>query len=310
MLFVCCAALVMFATPAGAANFNEGPEFPTEVFDSGFPDDTPLTTSDPTWFDAFGPGQFTGQVRSYNIGASAPSGNFVIGADGLNTDPVESLASYPTGIGATDTDVLAQFTVLKGAAHIAIGLSPSQDSGTVNNRFRDAPGSVLMLYTPGFGVELYAVDDAGGLSALSISNANLPLDLGGLPPQAEIDFRLTAPVASGATTVTMDYSTDGGSNFTTYGSRSMGLAWDPAYVTFVLRGDSVADDIIVSSVPVFSLVMPPGSSRIAAKACSTALRLPRRRSQSSQLKFEIFNAGSLLGTASLSPNAPLFPTAE
>ena len=227
-LFVCCAALVLFASPAGAVNFQED-------FDTGFADATSLS-SQTSFFNATS-GSFAGVVTTHNIGSAAPSPNFVIGPGAS-----ESGGTFTTGVGASDTDIVAQTTVELGPSpgHTLFGLSVVQDDDIAGDRYRATDGQVMVLYTPSYGVETY-IPGGGGNSAHAGLHKNLP-------EGDEVTFRISTPGASGVQPVTFESSVNGGA-FSTFRTANTVLSYDPQYLAVGFSGDLSQDNISFASVP-------------------------------------------------------------
>lgn len=241
-LIVCLAGLL--CAQADAAVFSAN-------FDSGFSDSQKIDEpAGSQWFQAHGPGHYA-DVAAYDRPTLATSGSFVIGNLGG-----EGLASHPTGAELADTDVVAQISMISGAdGHALFGLSPSQDSGAGGDRWRAIPGGFIMLWTPSFGVETYGT----GYNAY-------PGVLTGLEAGAVVDFRLSTETASGAQTGLVEYSTDGGSNFTAVGTVTLSGDYQTTYVVLGLAGSNLADDVSFSSVP------EPASVVLLAAGVLVALR--------------------------------------
>lgn len=235
---------------AGAAVFEAN-------FDSGYADQETVYGAGSDWFHATGPGVYTNDMVVHEIGATAPSGSFAMSAA-----TGEALASHPTGIQPDFTGIEATVTMVVGTGgnHGLFGLSPNQDSGTDGDRWRgnvQSAGSMILLYTPGYGVETYLPGGAGA--------AAYPGVLAGKAVGTPIYFRLSTDTGAGAQTATFEYSEDG-ANYTILREAAVGADYAASHVVTAFRVTTYGDDIRVSYIP------EPASLALLAGGVLVALR--------------------------------------
>ena len=183
-----CVFVVLVATcsPVSAVTW-------TENFES-YAAGTDMTANG--WNQATGPDLSGGALTVVDAGG----GNMAVGAGAG-----ESGGSRATGANPTDTDLIAELTIIKGSGHMVWGLGSV--AAASSDRFRGGQDSVMMMFTPTWGIETYAENGGGyqaqaGLLSSSTQNGD------------ELRFRLAAAGTTGVQSFTLSYDVNNSGGWT------------------------------------------------------------------------------------------------
>ena len=258
-----CVFVVIVATcsPVSAVTITENFE--------GFSDGQSIS---PPWFNATGLELSNGTMTARDLyagqGASAPSGIMAI-----NQGDGESGGSLPTGSNLTDTDVVAELSLLNlglpRGGHGLFGITNVADSD--GNRYRSTEGNFMVLYTPYYGIEFYVPGGSGGGAAQGLYAQEGACDPCTVPGDT-IRFRLATATASGAQTGTVSVSLNGGA-FSEIRTVNLPESYAANYIAMGFRTSTYGDDLYYQSLP------EPTSATLLGIGLVMMLMNRRRRSR-------------------------------
>lgn len=220
-----CVFVVLVATcsPVSAITW-------TENFES-YAAGTDMTANG--WNQATGPDLSGGALTVVDAGG----GNMAVGAGAG-----ESGGSRATGANPTDTDLIAELTIIKGSGHMVWGLG-SECCDSANNRYRSGQDSVMMMFTPTWGIETYA-ENGGGYQAQSglLSSSTQNGD--------ELRFRLAAAGTTGVQSFTLSYDVNNSGGWTDIRTFDSGPNFSADYFYIGQgNGTQVHDNLFFQSLP-------------------------------------------------------------
>ena len=218
-----CVFVVLVATcsPVSAITWTEN----FESYSAG----TDMTANG--WNQATGIDLINGALTVVDTG-----GNMAVGAGAG-----ESGGSRATGANATDTDLIAELTIIRGSGHMVWGLG-SEATDSNDNRFRSGQHSVMMMYTPTWGIETYAEGGSG-------YNAQSGL-LTGVENGDELRFRFAAAGTSGVQSFTLSYDVNNSGSYTDIRTFDSGPDFSADYFYIGQGSGSQAhDNLFFQSLP-------------------------------------------------------------
>ena len=219
-----CVFVVLVATcsPVSAVTW-------TENFES-YAAGTDMTANG--WNQATGPDLSGGALTVVDAGG----GNMAVGAGAG-----ESGGSRATGANPTDTDLIAELTIIKGTGHMVWGLG-SECCDSANNRYRSGQDSVMMMYTPTWGIETYA-ENGGDYNAQ-------PGLLTAVENGDELRFRFAAAGTSGVQSFTLSYDVNNSGGWTDIRTFDSGPNFSADYFYIGQgNGTQVHDNLFFQSLP-------------------------------------------------------------
>lgn len=209
-----------------------------ENWDTGYTvDSSPLNSP---WVNAGGVGNVPIVARNH-AGQAWSDPWSVAQSDG---PPGEGMTSRPTGTTPNDYDTVAT-AVFKpegvgSSGHGLLALSPSVLSGP--DRWRDVPGSVAVLWTPTYGVEIYSATDGGGIAGYAYPGV-------ATGSADHVMFRISVPLELGSQTAVVDWKPASAGSWTNIDSILLSSTLRADNLGMALKGGVWADDVSFSSTP-------------------------------------------------------------
>lgn len=261
ILLKCLVGVAILAV--GATGLNADVMF-TDNFDTGYTSQDPVGSP---WAHQAGT-----PVRVVEWAGAASSSPFLLGTNSADGS-APALIARPTGATATDTNVVlsSYFFGEVGASTLSLVLGPHAAPGSLDWRGSDSVGSIALFWNAAYGVELYYVGDDGNYDYQDFGGVAKTMSGG------RVNFRFTAPKASGAQAVTVDWKLASDTTWTNIGSvaTESGFSADYIGLRFAAAGASWADDVHFQA----TAVPEPSSIALVLSAMVglVAYAWPRRR---------------------------------